>query len=271
MRPITKVLLVLSVVALAVGVVWFVSQRWGGGKTETVVAKTPPVVKPSEPPAYNDPLEAWKRWRDRLPGADGAAPPVADNRGRRTDIRSSSVHEGTAVAHRSEVAVAGADPPGPTGPVLRPTGVPGTVVTGAWKPRDPSSGGGNVYTIAQGDTLYGIAVKHYGSASGAEIIEAANPGLNPKALRVGDKIRLPEKPPAAEKLPAPGAASDATPPAAAAGKVYVVQKNDTLIGISKRIYGDASMYLKIYEANKDILSSRNAALHVGQKLRLPEK
>jgi nucleoid-associated protein YgaU len=267
MRPITKVLLVLSVVALAVGVVWFVSYRWGG-RTDTIASRTP-AVKPADPPAYNDPLEAWKRWRDRLPGqgAESATPPTADNRGRRTDVRSSSVHEGTALAHRSETPVAGADPPGPAGPVLRPTGVPGEVVTGAWRPRDTPAGGGNTYTIAQGDTLYGISMKHYGDARGAEIIEAANPGLNPKALRVGDKIRLPEKPPAAEKLPAPSAA----PPAAPAGKVYVVQKNDTLIGISKRIYGDASMYRKIYEGNKDILSSPNAALHVGQKLRLPEK
>jgi nucleoid-associated protein YgaU len=255
MRPVTKVLMVLAVVALAVGVVWFVGNRYGGGKTETVASKTP-AVKPVEPPVYNDPLEAWKRWRDRLSGPGADNPPTAGGR-RPTGIHSSSEQEGTAVAHRLETPVAGADPPGPT---LRPSGIAGDLVTGAWKPRDPSGPGGT-YTIAQGDTLYGIAVKHYGDARNAEIIEAANPGLNPKALRVGDKIRLPEK------LPAPGAA----PPPPSAGKAYLVQKNDTLIGISKRIYGDASMYRKIYEANKDILSSPSATLHVGQKLRLPEK
>ena len=269
MRPVTKVLLVLAVVALAVGVVWFVGHRWGD-KTETVASKTPS-VKPAEPPNYNDPLEAYKRWRDRFTGQTGDTTPTADGRGRRsTDIHSSSVHEGSAIARRSETPVAGADPPGPTGPTLRPTGVSGEVVTGAWKPRD---GGGNTYTIAQGDTLYGIAMKHYGDARGAQIIETANPGLNPKALRVGDKIILPDKPAPAEKLPGPAASgAAATAPAGApAGKVYVVQKNDTLIGISKRIYGDASMYRKIFEANKDILSSPNATLHVGEKLRLPEK
>jgi nucleoid-associated protein YgaU len=269
MRPVTKVLLVLSVVALAVGVVWFVSHRWAG-KAETVASRTPG-VKPAEPPVYNDPLEAWKRWRDRLPGqgADNVTP--TDARGRRSDVHSSSEHEGTALARRSEAPVAGADPPGPT---LRPTGVAGEVVTGAWRPRDTSAGG-NAYTIVQGDTLYGIAMKHYGDARSAQIIEAANPGLNPTALRVGEKILLPEKPPAAEKLPAAAggssAAAGAAPAAPAAGKVYLVQKNDTLIGISKRVYGDASMYRKIYEANKDILSSPSATLHIGQKLRLPEK
>jgi nucleoid-associated protein YgaU len=275
MRPVTKVLLVLAVVALAVGVVWFVSHRWGG-KTETVASKAP-TVKPADPPVYNDPLAAYQRWRDRLsgPGGDNAA--ATDNRGRHiAGVHSSSEHEGTALARRSETPVAGADPPGPTGPTLRPSGVAGEVVAGAWKPRDSSAAGGT-YTITQGDTLYGIAVKHYGDARCAEIIEAANPGLNAKALRVGEKIVLPDKPPAAEKLPAPSAAPGAAPAAgpaaapAAAGKVYLVQKNDTLIGISKRVYGDASMYRKIYEANKDILSSPNATLHVGQKLRLPEK
>jgi len=255
MRPVTKVLLVLSVVALAVGVVWFVSHRWAG-KTETVASRTTG-VKPADPPVYNDPLAAYQRRRDRLPGQG--------------DVHSSSEHEGTALARRSEAPVAGADPPGPT---LRPTGVAGEVVTGAWRPRNTSAGG-NTYTIVQGDTLYGIAMKHYGDARSAQIIEAANPGLNPTALRVGEKILLPEKPPAAEKLPAAAggsaAAAGAAPAAPAAGKVYLVQKNDTLIGISKRIYGDASMYRKIYEANKDILSSPSATLHIGQKLRLPEK
>jgi nucleoid-associated protein YgaU len=268
MRPVTKVLLVLAVVALAVGVVWFVSHRYGG-TTEPVAGKTP-AVKPAEPPVYNDPLATLQRWRDRSSGSGGDRPPAADNRTGRAEVHTSSVHEGTPAAHRSETAVAGADPPGPTGPTLRPTGVAGDVVTGAWRPRDTSAGG-NTYTIAQGDTLYGIAMKHYGDARSAEIIEAANPGLNPKALRVGEKIRLPEKPPAAEKLPAPSGGPSAAPAAAAAGKVYLVQKNDTLIGISKRFYGDASMYRKIYEANKDILSSASATLHVGQKLRLPEK
>jgi len=267
MRPVTKVLLVLAVVALAVGVVWFVGHRYAG-KTETVASKTP-TVKPPEPPGYNDPLEAYKRWRDRFTSQAGDATSTADGR-RSTDIRSSSEHEGTAAARRSDTAVAGADPPGPTGPTLRPTGITGDIVTGAWRPRD---GGGNTYTIAQGDTLYGIALKRYGDARSAEIIEAANPGLNPRALRVGEKITLPDKPPAAERLPAPPGGSSAASGASAAapGKVYVVQKNDTLIGISKRIYGDASMYRKIFEANSGLLSSPNATLHVGEKLRLPEK
>ena len=258
MRPVTKVLLVLAVIVLAVGVIWFVSHRWG--KTEPP-AKTPIAQKSQDPPVYNDPLATYQRWRDRFTGPGTNSPPDART-GRPGDVRSSSEHEGAAAARYSDMPVAGADPPGPT---LRPGGIPGEVVTSGWRPRD-SAAGGDTYTIVAGDTLYGIALKHYGDPRCARIIETANPGLNPTALKVGDKILLPAKPaPAAPAAGAPGAA------APAAGKVYIVQKNDTLIGISKRVYGDASMYRKIYEANKDILSSPNATLHVGQKLRLPEK
>ena len=55
MRPVTKVILVLCVVALAVGVIWFVAtHKWTGAKTPAVAAKPQP--KPSQPekPAAQD-------------------------------------------------------------------------------------------------------------------------------------------------------------------------------------------------------------------------
>ena len=93
------------------------------------------------------------------------------------------------------------------------------------------------------------------------LIEAANPGVNARALKIGDRLVLPEKPKPQEAGVAP------TP---AQTKVYVVQKNDTLIGIARRFYGDASMYRRIYEANRDVLKSPTAPLYVGQRLRMPE-
>jgi nucleoid-associated protein YgaU len=261
MRPIVKVLLVLGVVVLAVGVVWFASRKWTSAPAPAPAqeAKRPADQRPS----YNDPLATLERWRQILPGhpSEQPAPPA-----RRPDrLRSSAEHEGTVVAHRSETPVAGADPPGP---VLRPTGVEGEVVTTRWREREPAAGAGNTYTIVQGDTLYGIAMKHYGDPRCAALIESANPGLNARALKVGERILLPERRPPEAAAPAGGTpAAPATPP----GKVYVVQRNDTLIGIARRFYGDAAAYKKIYEANKDILSSPNATLPVGQKLRLPER
>ncbi|MCE5195159.1 MAG: LysM peptidoglycan-binding domain-containing protein [Nitrospiraceae bacterium] len=49
---------------------------------------------------------------------------------------------------------------------------------------------------------------------------------------------------------------------------HVVEKGDTLSKISAKYYGDAKLYMKIFEANKDILRDPNL-IKVGQKLRIP--
>ena len=52
-------------------------------------------------------------------------------------------------------------------------------------------------------------------------------------------------------------------------KIYQVVAGDTLSKISKHFYGDASAYMKIFEANKDQLTDPNK-IGVGQKLRIPD-
>jgi nucleoid-associated protein YgaU len=47
-----------------------------------------------------------------------------------------------------------------------------------------------------------------------------------------------------------------------------VKKGDTLSKIAKAIYGDPSLYTKIFEANKDQLKNPDL-IQVGQKLRIP--
>lgn len=51
-------------------------------------------------------------------------------------------------------------------------------------------------------------------------------------------------------------------------QVYVVQKGDTLSRIAEEHYGDATLYTKIFEANRDVLSDPNK-IKPGQKLRIP--
>jgi len=63
--------------------------------------------------------------------------------------------------------------------------------------------------------------------------------------------------------PAPAAA-----PAAAAVKTYTVQAGDNLSKISKQFYGDASKYMKIFDANKDQLKDPNM-IKPGQVLKIP--
>lgn len=68
-----------------------------------------------------------------------------------------------------------------------------------------------------------------------------------------------------KKAPAP----EAAPAPAAAERIYEVVSGDTLGAISKKYYGKASAYMKIFEANRDILDNPDL-IKVGQKLRIPE-
>jgi len=262
MRLVTKAILLLSLVAVGV-VVLFLAARRDDLQSDR---QTRPRVEPmdTDSQVLQDPLAAYERWRDRLARENRQPParqPESVSQGATgwtpdQDLESSAQDEGTVIALQTQHPVVGADPPGPT---LRPEGVEGTVVQARWLPQgeDPS----HFHVIRPGDTLFEIARECYGDASFVRLIEAANPGIVPTALRVGDRLVLPEKPKPQEAGAAP------TPPQT---KVYVVKKNDTLIGIARRFYGDAAMYRKIYEANRDILPSLNATLYVGQTLRLPE-
>jgi nucleoid-associated protein YgaU len=49
---------------------------------------------------------------------------------------------------------------------------------------------------------------------------------------------------------------------------YEVQKGDSLSKIAQKFYGDASLYPKIFEANKDSIKNPNM-IRVGQKIRIP--
>jgi len=66
---------------------------------------------------------------------------------------------------------------------------------------------------------------------------------------------------------APASQSGSQPPASA-GRTYNVQSGDTLSKISKQFYGSANEYMKIFEANRDILSDPNK-ISPGQTLKIP--
>lgn len=67
---------------------------------------------------------------------------------------------------------------------------------------------------------------------------------------------------------APAAEAASKSAAAAAEQRYTVVSGDTLSAISKRFYGDAKKYHKIFEANRDILTDPDH-IKPGQSLRIP--
>lgn len=58
--------------------------------------------------------------------------------------------------------------------------------------------------------------------------------------------------------------------AAPASTFYEVKAGDSLSKIAKSVYGDASAYMKIFEANKPMLADPNK-IYPGQQLRIPAK
>ncbi len=69
-------------------------------------------------------------------------------------------------------------------------------------------------------------------------------------------------------LPQPAAAQQAGAAAAGGMQTYTVQPGDSLSLISKRFYGDANQYNKIFEANRDQLDNPDH-IKSGQKLKIP--
>ncbi len=86
------------------------------------------------------------------------------------------------------------------------------------------------------------------------------------------RVESPESEAAVAEEPVGGAESVApvaeSGPAAQTERIYEVAPGDTLGAIAQRFYGKASLYTRIFEANRDILDDPNL-IKVGQKLRVP--
>jgi nucleoid-associated protein YgaU len=63
--------------------------------------------------------------------------------------------------------------------------------------------------------------------------------------------------------------SSTAPTSPSAGTTYTVVAGDSLSKIAKRVYGDASKWHRIYEANRDKIQNPDL-IHPGQVLNLPQ-
>ena len=139
--------------------------------------------------------------------------------------------------------------------------------------------GGSTVVVQRGDTLSGICVRHRVKMSA---VVAANPGLNPNHIRVGQKIVLPgaavaavaEKPAAKVKLAAadaPVTAANTTAPVKTKAafkaytgptKTYKVRSGDSL----GKIAYESGITIR---ALKDLNKLTKDSIRVGQELLIP--
>ncbi len=116
-----------------------------------------------------------------------------------------------------------------------------------------------IYTWKAGDSFTALSDRYYGSRLETGRLRAANEGRDEATLAAGDKIFVPVLP------------AQAAPQAAGqwSGGTYVVESGDILGRISHKVYGSAARWRRIYDANRDVLSSPDD-LKVGMRLRIPE-
>jgi len=102
------------------------------------------------------------------------------------------------------------------------------------------------------------------------LIRASAPTADLKN-RVWDQIKLvdPSFSDLIADIQSPAAAAAAAGASSTpAARTYTVQPGDSLSKISKQVYGNASMYMKIFEANKDKLDDPDK-IRPGMDLRIP--
>lgn len=128
------------------------------------------------------------------------------------------------------------------------------------KPADKSKS----YTIKLGDNFTSIARAHYGDGKYWELIQKANPGVDPNRLQVGQVITLPPKD--SGTTGTRDRKSDQPSPAGRA--TYIVAEGDSLTSIARNVLKDENRWREIFELNKDKLASPNL-IKPGMELKMP--
>ncbi|MCX7703835.1 MAG: LysM peptidoglycan-binding domain-containing protein [Planctomycetota bacterium] len=134
------------------------------------------------------------------------------------------------------------------------------------------------YVVEKNDSYWLIAKKVYGDGSKWKRIYDANRDICPRPddLHPGLKLTIPEEKETVAAMKGgsgtPSTAISVDPDTSTEpvpGKLYIVQKNDVLSVIAKKAYGKASLWRKILEANKDVLTDE-WGVREGMKILIPK-
>jgi nucleoid-associated protein YgaU len=245
-----------------------------GTKTPApTVAKTPPAAQPSDAQASAAPQpQAETKAKADVWGAlltTGRAP-AGMLMTETPQAAPEASHQAAAVAtaqttDSSAIADTGDLPAAETADTAAPA--PTAAIAPANTARPTTASGKHV--VQAGETFSTIAAQAYGSSAYWGHIARANPTINPRHLKVGMVLTLPDaaQVTAAAHAPAKAAATDKTIDPA---KQYTVQSNDSLYKISMKLYHSPAYVDKIYDLNKDAIGPNPAHLKLNMVLQLPE-
>lgn len=149
----------------------------------------------------------------------------------------------------------GTVPPAPVEPSNTPP--PPTLPPPA--PPEPTT---SDYTVVKGDTFSTIHTKFNVSV---RAIEQANPGVDPKRLKIGQKLHIPAATSAAPSEASTTANAGSEGAAVSSGEqTYKVKSGDTLDGIHKKFH----VSIKAIQSANDL---KTTSIRVGQTLKIPSK
>jgi len=262
----------------------------GSPDTKTTPPAAAPDVEASTPatqPTAAAPATANNDWE----GALNHGPPISLAAPERTvtpsiDATSSSMaRNGNTITRAANVPMIDALPSTqPSRPMFADVPVLDAPATAAPSPSytaarpDPTSSVSNsardlstprTHRVASGESPYSISVSVYGSGKYFKRIMAANPGLDPRHLKIGQILIIPELNDS-DKTASPAASNTSRAQPVNPNSAYVVASGDTLESISRKLYGTPAMMDKLYETNKSLMGDDENMLKIGWVLKLPE-
>ena len=132
----------------------------------------------------------------------------------------------------------------------------------------PRSG---VYVVRKGDTLASISRRIYGNERMIHALERANPGLDPRRMRIGQKIRLPHHGTVSAAARHRTSRRRGYASSARGGRTYVVRAGEDLSGIARKFYHNPGLWKKIYDANRRVIGSSPNKLRAGERIVIPAR
>ncbi len=150
----------------------------------------------------------------------------------------------------------GTEPPKPVAPVVPKEDKPAGPAKDA-VPSPPAVAATNwEYPVQSSDTIGGIAERELGSVKRQGEILALNPGVDPRALQIGQVLVMPPRTQAGAANASSASESSSTAAGSAAakpGEWYVVQRGDRLSTLSKRFYKTAERWPDIWARNLSLI------------------
>ncbi len=129
--------------------------------------------------------------------------------------------------------------------------------------------GPRTHRVEAGESPYSIAQSVYGNSRYYKRILAANPGLDPRHLKIGQILVIPELTDQEKNPPSAAGAAEVSTHVDSA-TMYTVLSGDTLESISRKLYGSAGMIDKLYLANQSLIGPDANVLRIGWVLKLPQ-